>query len=48
MEKTKILSIGDPIGGIQRNLTGTELASSASTGRQGESSQVSQPRITAP
>ncbi len=48
MEKTKILGITAFILGILKNPTGTKLVSSASTGRQGESSQISQPRITAP
>lgn len=48
MEKTKILGIAGPIGGKGKNPTGTKPASSAFTGRQGESSQVSEPKITAP
>jgi hypothetical protein len=48
MEETKILGIAASVLGTLKNFTGTKLASSASTGRQGESSQISQPRITAP
>jgi hypothetical protein len=46
--KNKNLGIAGPIGGKGKNPTGTKPASSAFTGRQGESSQVSDPKITAP